>query len=160
MTKKNIEIIHPANKLKQYITDPRSLNATALAKAEAAMQKVAGSIDLTKEAEPTLKEMQAAYLAMKEDPGQAQAQGQRIYNLAHDLRGLGSNFNYPLITRIGGSLCRFIEGLETASDTQLEIIRAHIDAIRAVLHNKMSGEGHAIGIQIAEGLETLVREER
>lgn len=160
MTKKNIEIIHPANKLKQYITDPRSLNATALAKAEAAMQKVAGSIDLTKEAEPTLKEMQTAYLAMKEDPGQVQAQGQRIYNLAHDLRGLGSNFNYPLITRIGGSLCRFIEGLETANDTQLEIVRAHIDAIRAVLHNKMSGEGHAIGIQIAEGLETLVREER
>ncbi|MFN3462108.1 MAG: hypothetical protein ACK4ZN_13955 [Oceanibaculum sp.] len=160
MTKKNIEIIHPTNKLKQYITDPRSLSTTAIAKAEAAMQKVAGSIDLAKEADPALKEMQAAYQAMKADRGQAQAQSQRIYNLTHDLRGLGSNFNYPLITRIGGSLCRFIEGLETASDTQLEIIRAHIDAIRAVLHNKMSGEGHAIGIQIAEGLETLVREER
>ncbi|KZD11988.1 Hpt domain-containing protein [Oceanibaculum pacificum] len=160
MAKKDVEIIHPANKLKQYVNDPRALNAAAIAKAEAAMEKFTASIDLAAEAEPDLKEMQAAYQAMKAQPQDCTAAARRIFDLAHDLRGLGTNFNYPLITRICGSLCRFIDGMTKANDTQMEIVRAHVDAIRAVLHNQMKGEGHAIGTQIAEGLETLVREER
>ncbi|MBU0724823.1 MAG: hypothetical protein KJ904_06105 [Alphaproteobacteria bacterium] len=160
MSKKDVEIIHPTNTIKQYVNDPRALNPAAVAKAEAAMAKFTASIDLASEAEPALQDMQAAYQAMVAQPQDCADPAKRIYNLAHDLRGLGASFNYPLITRIGGSLCRFIDGLGQANETQLEIVRAHVDAIRAVMHNQMKGEGHAIGTQIAEGLETLVREER
>ena len=69
-----------------------------------------------------------------------------ISRTAHELRGQGGIFGYPLITSLGRSL------FETTKDQQKEVtanrltlIGAHIDAIRTVFANRIRGEGGEIG---------------
>ncbi len=69
-----------------------------------------------------------------------------ISRTAHELRGQGGIFGYPLITSLGRSL------FETTKDQQkdvtanrLTLIGAHIDAIRTVFANRIRGEGGEIG---------------
>lgn len=69
-----------------------------------------------------------------------------ISSAAHELRGQGGIFGYPLITSLGRSL------FETTKDHQkdltegrMTLIGAHIDAIRTVFTNRIRGEGGEIG---------------
>ena len=79
-----------------------------------------------------------------------------IFQIAHDMRGQGGSFGYPLMTRVGSSLCRFTEVLNNPDNRGLVVVRAHIDAMRAVIGNKVKGDGGRVGRQIARGLEMAV----
>jgi hypothetical protein len=82
---------------------------------------------------------------------------QESFKLVHDMRGQGGSFGFPLITRIAGSYCRFVESLENVDPGALEICQAHANAMRAVLLNNVTGSGGSIGTQIADGLEKAVQ---
>jgi CheY-like chemotaxis protein len=76
--------------------------------------------------------------------------------LAHELRGQGGTFGYPLMSTFGkmlydvtGSECR-------EDDNALEIVKAHIDAMRAVLREKIAGSGGKIGQELRKSLEAAV----
>lgn len=80
----------------------------------------------------------------------------KIFQKSHDIRGMGSTFGYDLVTEIGASLCNFVEGLEQHDDDAMEVVGAHVDALRAVIANGVKGDGGAIGREIAEGLAQAV----
>lgn len=91
--------------------------------------------------------------------GKRQENAEAIYDIAHDLRGQGTTFEYPLVTRICSSLCTFIaarkkSGVLDADD--FEVICVHLDALNAVLALRVIGDGGPTGQEIGEGLETAV----
>lgn len=63
-----------------------------------------------------------------------------IFAVAHDMKGQGATFGYPLLTEIGESLCRFIEASDPDAPATLEVVDAHIETVRVILGNKMAGE--------------------
>jgi len=81
---------------------------------------------------------------------------EEIFQKSHDIRGTGSTFGYDLVTEIGTSLCNFVEGLEQHDDDAMEVVSAHVDALRAVIANGVKGDGGTIGRDIAEGLAQAV----
>lgn len=89
--------------------------------------------------------------------GKGRERMERAFKLAHDMRGQGGSFGYPLITRIANSFCRFVESLDDVDEGAIEICAAHVKSMRAVLQNKVKGTGGPIGAQIADGLETAVK---
>lgn len=80
-----------------------------------------------------------------------------LFRIAHDLKGQGSSFDYPLITRIGNSLCRFIEKLVEPQPRDFDVMAAHVDALGTVVSNRIRGEGGAVGRTLADRLEALAK---
>jgi len=76
-----------------------------------------------------------------------------IFRVAHDLKGQGTTFGYPLATQIGGSLCDFIRSAASSPSSDLvSVIRAHLAALNLVLKQNIKGDGDAATRQLVEKL--------
>lgn len=80
----------------------------------------------------------------------------RINVTAHELRGQGGVFGYPLITTIGKML--YVATLEghPADDRAVEVVQCHIDGLRAVLRDGITGDGGDIGRDLLRGLKASI----
>ncbi len=77
-----------------------------------------------------------------------------LYLRAHDLKGLGATYEFPLVTRIAASLCRLIDDPKTRAAAPMGLVDAHIDAIKAVVRDDIKSDDHPMGRAIAVELET------
>ena len=125
-----------------------------LARAQAAVA------DLAKNYAPsTLGDIDRSVAMLKrarEVPLERAAAVQDIYGIAHNIKGQGSSFGYPLVTRIGHSLCALTRQERDFSDADLGVIQAHIDALRLILTKEIKGEGGEVGTKLAARLESMV----
>ena len=80
----------------------------------------------------------------------------RLYLHAHDLKGLGATYEFPLITRIAGSLCKLMDDQESRVASPMFLIDAHIDAVRAAVRDQIRDTNHPVGRVLAEELERRV----
>ena len=81
---------------------------------------------------------------------------QDLYAVTHNIKGQGSSFGFPLMTRIGNSLCRLTRAKRPFADADLNIIQAHLDAMRLVLAQNIRGDGGPLGAKLSEKLEGMV----
>jgi len=80
----------------------------------------------------------------------------RVYTIAHDLKGQGSSFGYDLITKVGGLLCQYLKA-RRANDAQgLRIAAAHIEALGLIVEHRIAGDGGKLGGEMVGRLEKLV----
>ena len=131
------------------------LNAVALAKAEAALKSLSGQFGQWLEDE--LKKLEGAGAAVR-NLGMTQATGEALYTSAHDLKGLGTTYEYPIITRMAGLLCKLIETPDLRAKAPLRLIDVHIDAIRAAVRDNIHDVSHPTGKMIVDELEQQVTE--
>ncbi|MES1150557.1 MAG: hypothetical protein ABUL54_01580 [Dongia sp.] len=131
----------------------RNLEAV-LARAQAAVADLA--TNFAKSAVVDLEHCAAFLKTAREQPAARAASVKEIYGIAHNLKGQGTSFGYPLITRIGQSLCLLTRPERGFSDADLGVIQGHLDAIRLILAKDIKGEGGAVGDKLAARLETLV----
>ncbi len=75
----------------------------------------------------------------------ADADVKKMFDIAHEVRGQGGSFGFPLITGIGDSLCKFLEPLDSLTGRDLEVIKIHILAMKAVFHQNLKGDSGAAG---------------
>lgn len=80
----------------------------------------------------------------------------RCRRLAHDLRGQGATFGYPLLSEFAGSLTRLLaEGRE--GDPLLgQLAGLHVKAIAAVAHGRITGDGGDVGRGLRDGFERTI----
>lgn len=81
---------------------------------------------------------------------------QRLREIAHEVRGQGGSFGFPLISRIATSMYRLLRESTEFPPAALAAIDAHIEALRAVLAQRARGDGGPTGQQLALGLEAMV----
>ena len=79
----------------------------------------------------------------------------RIFQVAHDMKGQGSTFGYNLLTEIAGSLCDFLRRLTDPSDADLVVVRHHVNALNVVLEQRIKGSGGELGEQVIARLRQL-----
>ncbi|RZJ80055.1 MAG: Hpt domain-containing protein, partial [Brevundimonas sp.] len=127
----------------------------AIAKAEAALQAMSAQFGQWLQDEIT--KLEAAQAAIRTE-GYNTATAEALYFRAHDLKGLGGTYQYPLVTRLAGSLCKMLDDPAKRTQAPLVILDAHIDAIRAVVRDKIQTDDHPVGRMLAETLEARVRE--
>ena len=77
---------------------------------------------------------------------------------AHDLKGLGATYGFPLVTAIAASLCRLTEtddgkAVVTRDPT---LARAHVDALRAIVRDSIRAPNHPLGSALHQTLEAEV----
>ena len=81
---------------------------------------------------------------------------ERIFLQSHDIRGLGSTFGYTLVTNIAASLCNFVESIDDIDNSVVDVLNAHVDALRGMIGNDVKGDGGPIGKEILDGLQQVV----
>lgn len=92
-------------------------------------------------------------LGKLEDGGDGEEATGLIFRVAHDLKGQGTTFGYPLITQIAGSLCDFIGSAASSPSADLvNVIRAHLSALNLILKQNIKGDGDAAAQQLVEKL--------
>ena len=132
-----------------------ALDAQAIAKAEAALADLSSHFeDWLMEEIKKLEDVQAQI----KSEGLNKDNIEQLFFRAHDLKGLGTTYGYPLITRIAGSLCKMLDDEEKRASSPRVLVDAHLDTIRAVVRDQIKEESHPMGKILAETLETRVRE--
>ena len=80
-----------------------------------------------------------------------------VFSFAHDLRGQGGSFGYPLLSSIGGSLCAFLEARDfRLTEGDAVVLRSHFDAAATILTDEIGGEVDAILQALVTSLSELV----
>jgi Hpt domain len=130
-----------------------ALNPGAVAKAEAALKSLSGQFSQWLQDE--LGKLEAARAAIRAEGLNAET-GSRLYTHAHDLKGLGTTYEFPIVTRMAGSLCKLIEEPAKRMSAPMHLVDAHIDAIRAAVRDNIKDASHPVGKVICEELERQV----
>jgi hypothetical protein len=130
------------------------IDPAAIAKAEAALKSLSGNFAQWLQDEVTKLEASRARIR---DEGLSMATAENLYLRAHDLKGLGATYEYPLVTRIAGSLCKMIDDPATRLAAPMGLVDAHIDAIRAAVRNQTQTDDHPVARATVEALEASVK---
>ncbi|RAK58340.1 Hpt domain-containing protein [Phenylobacterium hankyongense] len=132
-----------------------AIDPAAIAKAEAALKSLSGNFAQWLQDEIT--KLEAARQQVRAD-GMTQETMESLYLRSHDLKGLGTTYGFPLITRIAGSLCRLIDEKEKRTSAPMPLVDAHIDAIKAAVRDDIKDVDHPIGKVLVQELEARVAE--
>ena len=125
-----------------------------LANAEASLKREAeGFIDWAKQ---YLDHLARQVMMAKELSGERTQNFEQINLIAHELRGQGGTFGYPLITVFAKSLYELTKPPCREDDASLEIVKAHIDAMRAVIREKIGGDGGEVGQMLFKALKMAI----
>jgi hypothetical protein len=132
-----------------------AIDPNAIAKAEAALKSLSGNF---------AQWLQDEVVKLENARARVRAEGmnaetmEQLYLRAHDLKGLGSTYEFPLITRIAASLCRLIDDKDKRLSAPITLIDAHIDAIKASVRDSIKTDEHPVGRALILELERKVAE--
>jgi hypothetical protein len=150
------QVIPPSNALKLKVGGRfGAIDPAAIAKAEAALQGLSSNFGQWLGDE--VAKLDASRQRVKTE-GISVENMETLYLRAHDLKGLGTTYGFPLITRIGGSLCKLIDDKDKRLDAPLALVDAHIAAIKAAVRDGIKADDHPIGRVLIQELERKVTE--
>ena len=132
-----------------------AIDPAAIAKAEAALKSLSGNFVQWLNDEIT--KLEGARQTVRAE-GITAENMESLYLRAHDLKGLGATYGFPLITRIAGLLCRLIDDKSKRHATPMGLVDAHIDAIKAAARDNIKTEDHPVGKILVQELESRIRE--
>lgn len=79
----------------------------------------------------------------------------RMFDMAHEIRGQGGSFGFPLITLIADSLGKFLERRTALTAHEAEVVKIHILAMKAVFRQQLKGPQAALADDLAPLLAEL-----
>jgi hypothetical protein len=126
--------------------------AASMQRAEDAVAELAA--DYSNWALADVKRAEDAFALVKSEPEKRAAHLETLYRVTHDMKGQGGSFGYPLITKIGQSLCRYLHSGEIG-EAHFPVVQAHIGALRLILEKSVKGDGGVIGGRLVAKLEAL-----
>lgn len=149
---KPAEFIQPPNTLRLKVGGAGfgGIDAAAIARAEAALKDLSSQFGDWLNDE--VSKMDDARASIRTS-GATHETLTNLYMRAHDLKGLGSTYQYPIVTRISASLCRLIDD-NVRMKAPLLLIDAHIDAIKAMVRDGIQTDDHPVSRVLVQELES------
>jgi len=83
---------------------------------------------------------------------------QALFRTAHDLKGHGTTFGYPMVADVADSLCRVIEHTADAARIPLTFIDQCVDAIRAIIREHDIENAEEVAAELARELRVRTEE--
>lgn len=148
------ELIYPPNTLKAKVGGAlKGIDMDAIQRAEQALA------DMQDEMQGWLNEeierLQAARQSYFDDAA-APEKRQALFTCAHDLKGLGTTYSYPLVTRVAGSFCQLLQGVKESSALPGALVDGHVDAICFIVRESVQDADDPRGKALAGELEKQV----
>lgn len=150
------QVIRPPNMLRMKVGGGfGGIDAKAIAKAEEALAAMSSQFGQWLEDE--IVKLDKAQADIRAE-GYTVATAEQLYFRAHDLKGLGSTYQFPIVTRIAASLCKMMDDQDKRMRAPMVLVDAHIDAIRAVVRGNIQTDEHPTGRALVTTLEERVAE--
>lgn len=156
MSKPKVQFIDPREVSPRIGQTPNPLfDADAVTRADETLKAMSGSFEQWLEAD--VQKLQTARTAA-EQVGWRDEGVSRLFIAAHDLKGMGATYGYPLVTQLCASLCRLIEteAGKRAAQANPALAAAHVDAVRAALRDRIATAAHPVGRALLQALEAQV----
>jgi hypothetical protein len=125
----------------------------AIARAEAALKSLSGNF--AEWLNDEVRKLDAARQRVRCEGASSEAM-ESLYLRAHDLKGLGATYEYPIVSRIAGSLCKLIDEPGKRAESPMFLIDAHIEAIKAAVRDGVQTDAHPAGLALVTELESRV----
>lgn len=150
------EIIEVPNRLKAKVGGGTGLSEEVLAQAEAQVASLAE--DYRSALRQDLASLRDSLRKVEYDPhaDSRVMHLESMYRLAHDMKGQGSSFGFPLVTKIAGALCRYLGHPPHIDTIDLAVCAIHVDALHVIVQNGVTGDGGELGQKILDGIERVV----
>ena len=148
------QIINPPNKLKAKLGGRlKAFDAEAIARAEAALANMSGQFEdwLNDEVDKLLATHKVIL-----DKDHSEKDMENFYRAAHDLKGLGTTYGYPIVSQFASSLCRLIDSPEGRKNAPIALLTAHVDAINAAIKQRIKEDTNPVGRALLTALVTEV----
>jgi hypothetical protein len=126
-------------------TEDDQTGAAAMPRAATPVTTPAPSKVFLQSAHHDVEAIVRAYDEAIDNPGGRRRAVRLIGTLADIIGGQGRRSGYPLMSEIAELLCDYCRDKPEPSSHQLDVIKAHADAMAAVVDDDLSGEGAAIG---------------
>ena len=163
---------HTANKLKDKLganalRDEVDIDPLVIQAAEARIQDLLGDYSdwVRRYIRSMVRSLNALEIAENIRENQSETENRKhiakINRIAHELRGQGGIFDYPLITALGKSLYQTTTSPAiTITANRQDLLRAHVDTIRTVFKNKIRGDGGEVGAALLQEISDAVEREK
>lgn len=76
----------------------------------------------------------------------------RLFGIAHDMKGQGATFDYPLVSEIGNRLCRLLKDAPQPHAAAMDRVKALVAAMGRVIRERLTGDGGEAGHRLLETL--------
>jgi chemotaxis protein histidine kinase CheA len=126
-----------------------------LADAEIALQELSGQFSSWMEDECRALE-EARQLVHRH--GLTEETRQALFRAAHDIKGHGATFGYPLASDVADNLCRMIEHADATAPIPPTYIDQCVDSVRAIIREHADKNAEQIAAALASELRTLTDE--
>jgi chemotaxis protein histidine kinase CheA len=149
-------VILPPHKLKTAIvqtSEPGDIDMRPVARAEEALATLKSEFSDWMQAQCDLLESARAALHSN---GRTPITLDHIFRASHDIKGDAATLGYPLAGRLAGSLCRMVDNTPDRRNIPLVLVDRHVEAIRAVVREKVRDTREPTVVEIAEQLAILV----
>jgi hypothetical protein len=130
-----------------------ALDPAAIARAEAALKSLSGNF--LQWLNDEIVKLEAARDAIRSEGATPQGL-EALYMRAHDLKGLGTTYGFPLITRMSASLCLLLDSAEKRARAPIDLVEGHVEAIRTAARDDIKTDDHPVGRALIERLEAEV----
>lgn len=148
------EIIRPPNNLKRKIGGKLpEVDPHAIAAAEAALASLSNNFEDWIKAETD--KLENTWEVAREE-GMSSAAGKELYNTAHDLKGLGTTYGYPIVTQIADTLCSITITQQLRDMAPVFLLDAHVKAIYAAVKTGIKESSHPVGKELVSELRNKV----
>src|ERR1700753_3801132 len=150
-----IEIFMPPNMLKAKVGGTiGGLDMAAIKRAEAAMETLKTEFcDWVGDDVNRLMQCRARFAKARDASSRDE-----LFRAGHDIKGQAATFEYPLIARVAGSLCRLIDAQKAPDAVLLPLVDAHVDAIRIIFRDRIQDRSNRMAVELADELEASVVE--
>jgi hypothetical protein len=133
----------PPNRLKAKLGKSLgAFDAGAIARAENAMASLSGQFGAWLDEE--LVKLEAAHKLIAV-PSPSDYNMEEFYRRAHDLKGLGTTYGYPIVSQFAGSLCKLLDSPEGRAKAPSHVLDSHVAAIGASVRQKITTSDHPMG---------------
>lgn len=98
-----------------------------------------------------IRELQKVATLFRQNPDSSSLS--KIYHIIHNMRGQAAAFDFPLISQIGGSFCKYVGKERNPENLSVELLLQHIEALKVVFGEQLKGDGNKVAQAVVKGLE-------
>lgn len=131
-----------------------AISEEALAAAQEQFEKMAE--DYPDWVQSVLTRLHEQHSRCVDTPGLRHTCFKRLNEIAHDMKGQGGTFGFNLISSFAVSLYDFTRPRDSYSDEVVELVKSHIDAMKAVIVGRVKGDGGEVGKELTETLHKAI----
>ena len=153
----DVHIIKPPNNLQKAKegSGKAKLDPAVLQRAEKVVEDI--QKNYTDWADEDLGALEAALTRLQAGDDEKEKAVKDLYRISLDLKGGGGSFGYLMMSEVAGSLNNFLSRRTDFSALDMDVIVAHVSALRAIYSESVRDDGGNTGRALLAGLEKLIR---